>query len=126
MFEKVKVLNHSGIIGGATDPSHGNSFTSLGGVDYIIGTVFILFGLLIYVLFQRKAKEKYEQYKKDQLALYNKNRGTNVKDYNKTNLYVPFWEKAKFSAPIMLTMLFIMVGVFWIIWTATGTPISTL
>lgn len=110
----------------STSPTHGNSFTSLGGVDYIIGSIFILFGILIYFAFHKKAQRNHENYKQRQLEIYNKNRGTNVSDYSKTNLYIPFWQKAKLTAPIMLCLLFVIVGVFWIIWTATGTPVSTL
>lgn len=126
MIEKNNIIQNSGLIGNSVSPTQGSSFTSLGGVDYIIGTLFILIGLLIFVLFQRKTKVKLEQYKKDQLFLYNKKRNIKISDYQKTSLYVPFWEKAKSSTPIMLTILFITVGLFWIIWTATGSPSSVL
>ncbi|NQZ66139.1 MAG: hypothetical protein HRT99_02925 [Mycoplasmatales bacterium] len=109
-----------------TGPAESTSFQSMGGVDYIIGTLFILIGLVIYVLFQKKAKIRAEKYKQEQLVEYNKNRGTNVSDYKKTRLYLPFWEKVKFVTPIMLTITFILIGSLWIIWAATGVPLTTL
>ncbi len=108
------------------DPARSTSFQSMGGVDYIIGALFILIGILIYVLFQKKAKLRANNYKKEQLEQYNKNRGTKVTDYNRTKLYLPFWEKVKYVSPIMLTVTFILVGAIWIIWSATGTPLTTL
>lgn len=120
------MLNVARSAASATSPTHGNSFTSMGGIDYIIGSIFIVLGILVYFAFQRKSKAKYEAYKKSQLDLYNKNRGTKVSDYSRTSLYVPFWDKAKFTAPVMISLLFVIVGLFWIIWTATGTPMTTL
>ena len=120
----VKTIENSGLIGGSVDPSHGSSFVSQGGIDYLVGALFILLGIMVFILFQKKAKNKYEKYKQDQLDLYNKNRGTKVTDYKKTTLYVPFFEKAKFTAPIMFTILFITIGLLFIIWTATGSPSS--
>ena len=107
-------------------PSKGTSFQSLGGIDYLMGSLLILIGILIFVLFHRKARQKMEEYKKEQLKVYNKNRKTNVQDYSKTSLYVPFWPKAKYSAPVMCLVLFVFVGLSWIIWTATGVPLTTL
>lgn len=120
MTEIIKTIQHAA---SSINPFETQTFKSMGGVDYIIGSLFILIGLLIYVLFNRKSKTRLAEYKKEQLALYNKNRRTNVSDYSRTGLYVPFWERVKHSSPIMLTVLFILMGITWIVWTATGAPL---
>ena len=104
-------IQHSGVIGNSVSPTKSNSFVSLGGVDYLMGALFILLGILIFVLYYKKSKLKYDNYKKEQLALYNKNKGTKITDYKKTKLYVPFWNVAKASTPVMSTALFIMMGI---------------
>lgn len=110
----------------ANDPSHKVTFSSMGGVDYIIGAMLIILGFLVFFAFNNKAKRKIKEYKQLQLDVYNKNRGTKITDYNNTNLFLPPMVKFETSAPILLMILFVAMGVFWIIWTATGTPITTL
>ena len=107
-------------------PSEGTTFVSMGGVDYIIGTLFILIGLLIYIVFQKKSIKNIKDFKKRQLDQYNKNKKTKVTDYNKTKLFLPFGERVKTSSPVMLFALFVIIGLSWIIWTAIGVPLTTL
>lgn len=108
------------------DPTDHTTFVSMGGIDYIIGALLIIIGITIFVLFNKKAKINAQIYKNKQLEQYNKNRNSKVTDYNRTKLFLPFWEKTKFVTPIMLTITFIFVGVTWIIWTATGVPVTTI
>ena len=108
------------------NPTQHTSFVDQGGIDYMLGALFILLGIGIFLVFNKKAKTKMLDYKKRQLEEYNKNRGTKVTDYSNTRLYLPFWERAKFITPIMLTALFVMVGIFFIVWTAKGAPITTM
>ena len=89
MIEIIKNIKHNGIIN-TKSPATGNSFVSLGGVDYLIGSLFILLGILVFVMFQNKAKIKSKKYKEEQLKIYNKNRKTKISDYKKTSLYLPF------------------------------------
>lgn len=109
-----------------TSPTEKTSFSSQGGIDYIVGALFILIGLLIFVLFNRKSKEKAEDYKKRQLEKYNENHKTKISDYKKTTLYLPFWERVKQVSPVMLCVLFIIMGISFITWTASGTPLFVL
>ena len=121
-MEPIRLLANNGV----SDPFKKSNFVSMGGVDYLVGALLILLGIAIFLLFQKKATAKMNKYKQEQLDLYNKNRGTNVKDYEDTKLFVPVWEKFKFSAPIMLTVLFIIVGFSFIMVAATGHPFLTL
>ena len=74
---------------GMSDPFKKSNFVSMGGIDYLVGALLILLGITIFVLFQKKATKKLKAYKQEQLDLYNKNRGTNVRNYEDTKLYVP-------------------------------------
>ena len=86
-MEKIKLL--ASIAGGANPTQH-TSFVAQGGIDYMLGALFILLGIGIFLVFNKKAKNKMLDYKKRQLAEYNKNRKTDVKDYSNTRLYLPF------------------------------------
>ena len=111
---------------GVSDPFKKSNFVSMGGVDYLIGALLILIGITIYLLFQKKAKINLANYKKEQLEVYNKNRNLNVLNYESTKLFVPVWQKIKFSAPILFTFLFIIIGLSFIMVAATGHAFITL
>lgn len=95
-----------------SNPFYGSSFKSLGTYNYLIGSIFILLAIGA-ALFIKKAQLKAKDYKKKQLIKYNKNRPQqrDATNYKKTGLYLPFWEKVKLSAPIMFTILFVIMGI---------------
>lgn len=105
------------------NPFQETTFQSQGGIDYLIGALFVLLALSS-LLFIRKAKQRAEEYKKRQLKEYNKNRPTQrpETDYSRTRLYLPMFERMKFSAPIMLAVLFAAVAIAFF----AGKPITTL
>ena len=78
------------IIKGGANPTKHTSFVSMGGIDYLIGTLLILLGITIFILFNKKAKVNMLKYKEQQLAEYNKNKKTRITDYSRTRLYLPF------------------------------------
>jgi hypothetical protein len=90
-------------------------FVSIGGIDYVAGSILIIIGILVYIAFNSKAKKKAKYYKSKQLEQYNKNNKTNISDYKKTNLYLPFFEKIKFLAPSMISVTCVFVGLSLII-----------
>ncbi|MCR8612889.1 MAG: hypothetical protein NC236_00180 [Mycoplasma sp.] len=111
---------HNALKLNAVDPTEKNYFISLGGIDYIFAGVLILIGIFVLVFFQKKARHNTDLYKKRQLEEYNKKRKIKETDYDKTGLYLPMWERAKRNAPFMIFATFIIIGVIWIIYTATG------
>lgn len=119
-------MNIATKIKGVHDPFKESNFVSMGGIDYLIGALLILLGITVFLLFQKKAKRNLINYKKEQLEVYNKNRNTNVSNYDSTKLFVPVWQKIKFSAPILFTFLFIIVGLSFIMVAATGHAFMTL
>ena len=111
---------------GVSDPFKKSNFVSMGGIDYLIGALLILLGITVFFLFQKKAKRNLAIYKQKQLDVYNKNRNTKVTNYNTTKLFVPVWQKIKFSAPVLFTALLIIVGLSFIMVAATGNAFMTL
>ena len=108
---------------GAENPFYTSSFTSNGGADYVIGGMCILLSILS-LLFIPKVKGKMADYKKRQLEEYNKNRPgrKDATNYESTGLYLPMFERMKYSSPVILCVLFLLVGVTFF----AGKPISTL
>lgn len=104
-------------------PFQKTAFISNGSADYLIGAIFTLLSILC-ILFISRAKRKMLEYKKKQLKQYNKNRPNkrDVTDYDKTRLFLPFWEKAKFFAPVFFAVLFAIMAVVFFV----RTPIQTL
>lgn len=115
------IINYS--LQATHNPFQETTFQSQGGIDYLIGALFVLLALSA-LLFVRKAKQGAEDYKKRQLKEYNKNRPNQrpVTDYSKTRLYLPMFERMKFSAPIMMAILFAAVALAFFV----GKPIQTL
>lgn len=109
--------------GSSNNPFYKTAFVSNGYADYLIGALFVLLCILC-ILFISKAKRRMLEYKQKQLKQYNKNRPhkREVTDYNKTRLFLPFWEKVKFFAPIFFAVLFAIMAIVFF----SGTPIQTL
>lgn len=84
-------------------------------VGYTFGSLLIVIGICIFFLFQKKAKTRKENYKKEQLAEYNKKYNKNEKDYKRTGMYLPGFEIAKASAPVMMCALLVFIGIAWIV-----------
>lgn len=81
-----------------------------GPILIIFGAIFILLGIALFGLFPY-TKRKGNLYKQKQLDLYKeKHNRLNIK-YEDTNMYLPAWEKAKVFSPLFFGMVFIIIGV---------------
>lgn len=107
----------------SSSPFQKTSFISNGAADYLLGAIFVLLSI-ICVLFISKAKRNMLSYKQKQLKEYNKNRPhkRDETNYDKTRLFLPFWERIKFFAPIFFFVLFAIMAVIFFV----RTPIQTL
>lgn len=105
------------------NPFYESVFEPIGDYSYLIGAIFLLLAIAS-ALFIKKAQQNAEDYKKRQLIKYNENRPNQrpATDYRKTKLFLPFWEKVKLSAPIMFLIVFLIVGITFIV----GQSIQTL
>ena len=79
-----------------------------------IGSIFIILGIAIWFLYP-KAKRKADEYKQKQLIEYNKQKNKNETSYARTGMYLPAWEKAKMFAPVFFGILFIFIGITWMV-----------
>ena len=84
-------------------------------ISYAFGSLFVVLGILLFFRYP-SVKLKRDNYRKRQLIEYQKNnpKKTHLR-YEQTNLYLPFWEKVKFMAPVFFGVLFICIGGAWII-----------
>ena len=104
------------------NPFEESTFKSMGGIDYIIGSLFFLLAL-VAAMYIKKARDNLRKYKAEQFKEYQKNNPKSAaKNYSQTKLYVPIFERAKSVAPVMFAILFVFVGITWMV----GHPIQTL
>jgi cbb3-type cytochrome oxidase subunit 3 len=97
-------------------------FISLGYLDYVFGSLFIIFGL-ICILFIKRANNKAEQYRARQLELYiQKNPKDKNITYKQTKMYLPAFEKAKQFMPSCFAIVFFILGIAFLF----GQPISLI
>lgn len=108
----------------ASDPFYGSVF-SLGSeqpwVGYLFGSLFLTIGLLC-LLFIPKAKRNARRYKEEQLKNFNEQYRRHEVDYDKTGMYLPMGQKMKMQVPAILGVMFIIVGITWLV----GHSIQTL
>lgn len=81
----------------------------------VFGILFVLFGVVLFLQYP-KQKTKLQQFKNEQLEEFRKN---NPKKkyipYESTGLYVPSWERMKINSPLILGLVFLIIGLFFII-----------
>ena len=83
-------------------------------VGYTFGSIFILLGIAVWFLYP-KSKRKADDYKKQQLIEYNKQKNRNETSYERTGMFLPPFEKAKMFAPVFFGIIFIFMGISWIV-----------
>lgn len=83
-------------------------------VGYSFGTIFIILGLVILTFIPR-AKRNASIYRKRQLEEYNKQNKSQITDYKKTKMFLPPWERTKYFAPTFFGVLFIFVGIAFMV-----------
>ena len=90
-------------------------------VGYTFGSLFVVLGLICF-LFIRRAQRNVREYKERQMDAYaSQNHGRRPRSYEASGMFVPAWERAKSFAPILFGMVFIMIGIAWIVGNTLGT-----
>lgn len=101
------------------DPYEHNSFVSLGGWDYVIGSIFFVLAI-VSISFHTKFKRDIQRYKDKQLEEYKKDNNRNNITYQQAGLYLPWSKQMKAFAPIFFFLLFTLIGIAFMV----GHPIS--
>lgn len=90
-------------------------------VGYSFGSIFIALGIAV-LFYAPRAGRKARAYKARQLELYNEQHHRKETNYKKTGMYLPVWERVKQMAPVFFGVLFIIIGIAWIV----GNTLTTL
>ncbi len=93
-------------------------FHNLGTIGYVFGALFIILAIAILALWP-KAKKNAQKYKENQMMEYKNKNPKSTNDYSKTGMYLPAWERTKYFAPILLCLVFLLIGLAFLI----GTPL---
>ncbi len=80
------------------------------------GIIFIVLGLSFFGLFPY-TKRKGNLYKQKQLDLYKQKYNFSNARYEDTNMNLPPWEKAKVFYPLFFGLLFIIIGISFLLKT---------
>lgn len=112
---KLMALNPLGNVDNPFDKGISKYVFSHQWISYTFGSLFVALGILLFFRYPN-AKKRRDNYRKRQLIEYHKNnpKKTHLR-YEQTSLYLPFWEKVKFMAPVFFGVLLICIGGAWII-----------
>lgn len=99
----------SSLVPGPTTTSVGGGLSKDVAIVLVVG-FFLLAALMIPLHFRQKKKVK--QFKEKQLRDFYQNnpRKTHMK-YEDTKMFLPSWERTKYSAPIILFIVFIVIAI---------------
>ena len=80
------------------------------------GVLFIILGIIIICFYFPKARDNAKNYKKKQLEKWRElNPKRTLTPYGNTGLFLPPWEKTKMMLPSFLGIVFIILGIAWIV-----------
>ncbi|WP_434337057.1 hypothetical protein [Mesomycoplasma conjunctivae] len=108
-----------------TNPFYRDKVESLGlspAVSISLSVIFFILSI-IAISFHNYTRRKIKEFKAEQLKQYNLDNPRNKETkYEKTGLFLPSWERAKYNAHIFLALVFFAGGLVF----ATNTTLSTL